>query len=195
MVHTVNCFCNKLTTIELKTKISLTIDKKEVWLPSNTAHLAIKSLTNSNQFVRGHKNIFLEESFLDQEIYHPLYLFPCENAVELTSELVNSFEKPINLIVPDGTWRQAKKVQRRERFLSSIQAVKITPKTKTIYPLRRQKYEFGLCTHEAIAFALEIIEGKEAKDVLMENLKIFIDAHLVFREIFDKPEKKNLQKL
>jgi len=186
MVHHLNCFCNKIEKLNLTTKVSILLFKKEVFLPSNTAHLTIKSLSNSQDYQRGHLGQVLPENFIAENQYQPLYLFPTEDAQELTPELLKSFDKPINLIVPDGTWRQAKKVHRREPLLTSIPRVKITPNQKSIYPLRRQKYEFGLCTHEAISYALEILEGPITKSKMMNNLKIFIEAHLINRPIFEK---------
>jgi DTW domain-containing protein YfiP len=186
MVHQLNCFCNKIEKLDLKTKVSILLFKKEVFLPSNTAHLTIKSLSNSQDYQRGHLGQVLPVEFIAEDEYQPLYLFPTEDAQELTPELLESFDKPINLIVPDGTWRQAKKVHRREPLLTDVPRVKITPDQKSIYPLRRQKFEFGLCTHEAISYALGILEGTETKSKLMNNLKIFIDAHLVNRPIFEK---------
>ncbi len=194
MVHQLNCFCDDIKRLDLKTKVSLLIFRKEIFLPSNTAHLTIKSLSNSEEFERGHLGQDLQASFVDKENYQPLYLFPTEEAVELTPEYLKQFDKPINLIVPDGTWRQAKKVHRREPLLKDIPHVKITPKQKSIYPLRRQKYEFGLCTHEAISYALEVLEGKETKDIMFHNLERLIEAHLKNRPIFEKQKKRPLIK-
>lgn len=186
MVHHLNCFCNKIQRLDLATKVSILIFKKEVFLPSNTAHLTIKSLSNSQDYQRGHRGQTLSPEFIDSKNYQPLYLFPTDDAVELTSKYLSSFDKPINLIVPDGTWRQAKKVHRREPLLSGIPHVKITPNQKSIYPLRRQKFEFGLCTHEAISYALEFLEDGKIKTTMMNNLKIFIEAHLTNRPIYEK---------
>ncbi|MBT4791026.1 MAG: DTW domain-containing protein [Halobacteriovoraceae bacterium] len=186
LVHHLNCFCNDIETLSLKSKLSLIIYKKERFLPSNTAQLTLKSLTNSQYFFRGYQGKKLNPDFIDDTNYQPLLLFPTEDSVELTPELVKTFNKPINLIVPDGTWRQAKKVHRREELLINIPRVRITPQAKSIYPLRRQKFEFGLCTHEAIAYAMAIIESENVKNKLMNNLKIFIHAHLKNRPIFEK---------
>ena len=189
-VHQDNCFCSKIISLELETRVSLLVFKKEIFLPSNTANLTLMSLMNSNQFERGHEGVQLSEEFVKEDQYQPLYLFPTDDAEELTADYLSNFNKPINLIVPDGTWRQAKKVHRREPLLKNVPRVKITPNKRSIYPLRRQKYEYGLCTHEAIAYALKTISGEEAFNQLMGNLKIFIAAHLKNRPIFEK-EKPN----
>lgn len=190
MVHADNCFCKKIQVLDLQTKVSLLVFRKERFLPSNTAHLTLKSLKNSQQFERGYQNTHLTSEFIDKEYYHPLYLYPSEDAIELTPDLLESLNKPINLIVPDGTWRQAKKVYRREPLLSEVTQVKITPNKKSIYPLRRQKFEYGLCTHEAISYSLGILEDTNAQEHMLNNLKIMIDAHLKNRPIFEKEKRK-----
>lgn len=189
-IHQDNCVCDKIEKIDLKTKVSLVLFKKEQFLPSNTAKLSLNSLFNSNSFIRGEKEIVMNKDFIDQEKYQPLYLFPTEDAEELTPDYISQYTKPINLIVPDGTWRQAKKIHNREKLLTDIPRVKLKIETRSIYPLRRQKYEYGLCTHEAISHALSIIEGEEVKNKLIQNLKIFIEGHLKYRSIFEK-EKVN----
>jgi len=103
MVHKDNCFCGLLESVDLKTKTSIIIYKKEIFLPSNTAHLALKTLSNSQSFERGHRDQLLHKEFLDEENYQPLFLYPSDDAVELDSTLISKFTKPINLIVPDGT--------------------------------------------------------------------------------------------
>lgn len=166
------------------TKLSLIIYKKEIHLTTNTAEVALKSLTNSQYFYRGLLGQELDRHFIDKENYHPLFLFPDEDAIELTSDYLKSIKKPINLIVPDGTWRQAKKIFRRTPEFTGIQKVKINPPSKSIYPFRRQKFDQGLCTFEAIAHAFGALEGPEIKMHLMNNFDIFVSAHLKNREAF-----------
>lgn len=173
--------------IELKTKISLILNKKERFLTSNTAFLTENALSNSKIFIRGLEDTPLPDEHINPAGYQPLYLFPSDDAKVLTPELIRSFKLPINLIVPDGTWRQAKKMHTREPLLRDIPRVKLEHSEKSIYPLRRQVFEYGLCTHEAIAFALGEIEGMDMKNKLMEYLEIMIKAHTTYRKIFEKP--------
>lgn len=150
------------------------------------------SLSNSFKFERGHKHEYLTEDFIAEDQYQPLYLYPSEEAAELKAEYLESFDKPINLIVPDGTWRQAKKIHLREPLIEGIPHVKITPSQQSLYTLRRQKYEFGLCTFEAIAEAFKILEDEEIYRKLMDNFKIFLAAHHKNRQIFKPVKKKGI---
>lgn len=180
-VHLLFCYCAGLEVLDLKTRVSIIMHKKEKWLPSNTAQLTQNSLTNFNLYHRGEIDSPLEVGFLEQQEYTPLYLYPTEDAVELTSDYLKQFSKPINLIVPDGTWRQAKKIHLREELLENILKVRITPPSPSQYKLRTQKYEFGLCTHEAISYAIGVIEGEKIKEILLQNLSVMVNANLKAR--------------
>ena len=186
LVHIENCFCTKLKEIKLSTKISFILPRIERSFPSNTANIVLNSMPNSSFFERGHQGCPVEESFLERKNYTPLYLYPSNDAEELTPELIKSIDNPIHLIIPDGTWRQAKKIYRREVNLHSVKQIKINPLSKSIYPLRRQKFDEGLCTFEATAEAIKLIEDESTYRLMMDNFQIFLDAHLKNRVIFEK---------
>jgi len=181
LVHKEDCYCDQIALIPTESKVSIIMYKKERFLPSNTAMLVNRCLPNSEIYLRGFEGSTIHSSFLDEKDYQPLFLFPDEDAKELTPEFLESFNKPINLIVPDGTWRQAKKIHAREKAISHIQKVKVTNCPKTIYPLRKQKYEYGLCTLEAIAYALGVIENNAVQEKLLVHLKMMIEAHTKYR--------------
>jgi len=192
MVHADNCYCPDIKNLSLKTKVSFVMYKKERWLPSNTANLALNCLENSKVFYRGIKDTPLPLDFLEQETHYPMYLYPDEDAVVLSQEILQGIEKPINLIIPDGTWRQAKKIYARESALHNTLKVKLPTVPKSTYPLRRQKFENGVCTFEAMTYALGIIERNDCKDQLLDNFKTMIEAHLKYRVILEKQKKRLL---
>lgn len=188
-VHRDNCFCDKIEKLDLKTKVSFILFKKEKWLPSNTVNLTQQSLSNCQVFERGHKDQPLTTSLVSPSGYQSIYLFPHEDSKPLES---TRFQSPVNLIVPDGTWRQTKKIKRREPLLAKIPSFHILPERESRYLLRRQKFEFGVCTHEAVAYALKILEGDDVFHILMKNFDHFMQSHLKNRDIFEK--KKGAQK-
>ncbi len=157
--------------------------KAEAILTSNSSRLSTLSLKNCHIHYRGDVAAKLDLSFIDQENFSPLYLYPSEDSQLLDSELMSSLEKPIQLIIPDGTWRQTKNIYRREEALQGIPKVHLSPLGKSIYKLRKQKYDYGLCTHEALAHALGTIEGSEIKQKLLDYLEIMVDAHLKARTL------------
>ncbi len=87
--------------------------------------------------------------------------------MELNNELLARERAPIQLIVPDGSWRQASKVHYRHRELKDVQRVMIKAPDRSKFSLRRQHREEGMATLQAIAHALGIIEGDLVKDQLL----------------------------
>ena len=166
------CFCSQIPSINTKTKISLVVHIKERVLSSNTAHLAHQCLNNSEFFYRGLINVPFDTTFKLDPDYTPLYLYPSEQAQELTPEFLDSVDGPIQLVVPDGSWRQAKKFHKRVPLFKNIQHVKLPDIPESIYELRKQKSDKGVCTMEAIAISLGIIESDGVKDELLKTLKI-----------------------
>ena len=190
MVHADNCYCSKIKKLSLKTKVSFIMYKKERFLPSNTANLALNSLNNSKVFYRGIKDTPLPAQFIEHETHHALYLYPDDDAEVLNQDMFKDITKPINLIIPDGTWRQAKKIYVREKALEGVQKVKLPPVPKSTYLLRRQKFENGVCTFEAMAFALKFLEGQNCEEILFKNFELMMQAHLKNRMILEKQKKR-----
>lgn len=140
------------------------IHAREMKRTTNTGLLALKALTNSTLRVRGQfqdERKALDLSDLLSAEYDTLLFYPSDNAVELTKEYLTSFVKPIQLIVPDGNWRQASKVHYRHHELQNIPRVMISEINAAKYHLRKESTEYGMSTLEAIAKALRVIEGDE----------------------------------
>jgi len=150
--------------------------RAELELTSNTAYFANKALENSVIRVRGLKDEPTDlENHVDTESYTPLYLFPSDDAVELNSDFLQTLEKPPLLIVPDGTWKQAKKMKKREKFLAPLQSVVLPKGEESSYRLRTAPAPGAVCTFEAIARALGVCEGVEIQGRLEKLFKHITD--------------------
>ena len=159
-IHFTLCFCDKIHSVDVKTRVSIIMHHRETHLTSNTANLAKLVLPNCQISLRGLPDKpFSAESLNLSPEEMPLYLFPHEDAVELTPEFMEQHkDKKIHLIVPDGTWSQAVKFYRREEGLAGIQCAKLPPGEPGRYRLRKSSDENRLSTYEAIARALGILE-------------------------------------
>ena len=159
---------------------------REEHLTSNTAKLATLTLTNSTIFPRGlPQNPFSLSQLKLEEGVLPLYLFPDEDAHVLNEEFTTLHPGPYHLIIPDGTWGQAKKVRRREPGLSQLLCVKLSDEVKGEYKLRRGVRDDGVCTFEAIAYALCILENKEVSQDLLRQFRIMNNRVAKSRSAFD----------
>lgn len=164
------CFCDHLTPLSINSFLTVVMHRKETLLTSNTSSLALKMIKNSELLIRGEQEV--EFSFVPKEGYQPLYLFPSEDSKVLTKEYISSFDKPIQLVIPDSTWRQAKKFHKREPSLAAIPRVRVEANLQNIYTLRKSPVEGGVCTLEAMALALGVIEGNSVQEKLLQALKV-----------------------
>jgi DTW domain-containing protein len=167
-LHKERCICVFIPHLNLKTKISLVVHAKELKRTTNTGTLALKGLTNSEMIIRGKDHLPVDLSSLLNPEYRTYLFYPTDNAIELDRELVEKESKPIQLIVPDGNWRQASKVHIRHPELALIPRVMISTPNRANHHLRAENTEYGMSTIEAIARALGVIEGKEVEKLLLE---------------------------
>src|SRR4051794_6610235 len=107
-MHEALCVCALVPRLETRTRVVLVIHRYEARKPTNSGLLGARCLVNSEVLVRGG----LDQPRLAEDAERqPLLLFPHEKAVPI-GEYASS-PRPVTLIVPDGTWRQASKVPNR----------------------------------------------------------------------------------
>lgn len=171
-----HCICEHLVGINNLTPVSILMHHREAITTTNTGRIANFLLNNSAIHFRG---------LIDQQVQNiiipdhtPLYLYPSENAEILDKELVQKIKGRIQLIVPDGSWRQARKVAYREPFLKNVQHVKLPDTSSGIFFLRRKIKDEGVSTMEAIARALGIIESPELQLTLEKVFRIMVEKTL-----------------
>ena len=180
------CLCDAIPEIELRTRICLVIHHRELTRSSNTGLLAHRALVNSEVRVRGDTPAPLDLSDLLISQYRTFLLYPADDAAELSKKLVEEQPAPIQLIVPDGTWRQARKLHSRHAELKHVPRVKITAPNHSVFQLRAQHRPERMATLQAIAAALRIIEGDAAASQLMNLYYLKIERTLMGRGLLAK---------
>lgn len=164
-LHRKRCICSEIPQLPVQTRLSLIIHAKELKRTTNTGRLAVQALVNSEMYVRGQSTDPLDLTCLLDPSYESYVLFPSEDALNL-DEIKP--QKPIQLIVTDGNWRQASKLNTRHPELSHLPRVKINAKNTALSHLRKEHFSEGLSTLEAIAVAFGVLEGPEVGDSLMK---------------------------
>jgi DTW domain-containing protein YfiP len=176
-LHTDLCACDLLAPQAIATRLVLVAHRFEGRKPTNTGHLAVACLQGARMCLRGQLGV-ADEPVTWEPTSQPIFLFPCPEARPLDEWLAAQPRAPrdVTLIVPDGTWRQAKRVRRRVTGLADIPAVRLPSIFPSHYRLRRAHAGDQLATLEAVARALGILEGPT------------IEAHLlrVFRTVVDR---------
>lgn len=169
-MHLPLCVCELVPRIETETRLVLVIHRYEDRKPTNTGRIATACLPNSEVLVRGHEGRDAAVAFAPHT--DPVLLFPHEDAEPL--ERMVPASRPVTLVVPDGTWRQASKMPRRVPGLTDVRCVSL-PASPDRAPLRlrAEAHAHGLSTLEAIARALGVLEGP-AVQAALERLYLTI---------------------
>lgn len=167
-MHPERCICDSIPRLDLQTRLCLVVHYRELRRTTNTGSLAVRALVNSEMRVRGEDRAGLDLSDLLTPNYRTLLFYPAEGAQDLTPEFVAADPRPIQLIVPDGNWRQASKVHYRHKELINIPRVMIKAENTAKYHLRAEHMPEGMATLQAIAHAMGVIEGSAAKEALMK---------------------------
>ena len=178
-----SCLCDVVPRIELKTKVCLVIHHRELSRSSNTGLLALRALVNSEMRIRGEGREALDLKDLITLQYRTFLFYPSGDAAELDEALVMQESTPIQLLVPDGTWRQARKIHSRHLELRNLPRVKISKPNNPTFQLRAQSRPERMATLQAIAQGLGIIEGDRVRAQLMKLYYAKIDRTLKARGI------------
>lgn len=162
-IHRPYCFCSALKPIQTKMHLTVLMHTRERRLTTNTARLALAILPHSKLVWRGLVHDPVDAQDCIKEGFQSLFLFPYEHAEPLSVDILDSISLPINLIVPDGSWRQAAKFGKRITGLQSprnnVRWVKLPPGPPSQYFLRKEPTPESVCTFEAIARAIGILES------------------------------------
>jgi DTW domain-containing protein YfiP len=178
-LHTDLCACDVLVRMPTATELLLVAHRFEIRKTTNTGQIALLCLERARLCVRGRAGEENDEVAWAPE-RTPLYLFPSSDAVPLAAWKASrpASAGPVTLIVPDGTWRQAKRVRRRVPGLAHVQAVTLNGAVNEGLRLRRTHAPSQLPTLEAIARAFGILEGPGAEEHLLRAFRTVVERAL-----------------
>lgn len=169
-----HCLCSLIPQLDSRTRVLILQHPSEVNHALNTARLAALGLNNS-QWVVG--EVFEDlHALLNPPGYRPCLLFPGEGAQNLVAQPADSL--PILLVVPDGTWRKARKLLHLNPELAALPRVTLAKAPESRYRLRKAPGPDALSTLEAITCALQIIEAPRLFAPLLVPFEALIDQQI-----------------
>jgi len=131
--------------------IYLLTHPREQLRKNNTGVLAADILTSHCRIITWQRTA-PDLTLLDDIKHQSMALiYPCEDGIELDSE--HRFDA---LIILDGTWQEAQKMYNQSPYLHSLPKIKIHTSQTSIYTLRRNQKQHGLCTAECV---IEILKS------------------------------------
>ena len=169
-----HCFCEHIEKFELATKVHVVMHRREESKPTATAPLALQSLANSELYIHGNQENILDFSDLKTNARRTILLYPADDAVILSKEMLLEDPRPVDLIVPDGNWRQAARMGRRLKGLEHAVTAKLPEGPKTEWGIRNEPKEEGLATYEAIARAMGILESPKIQDSMESLFRLMV---------------------
>jgi DTW domain-containing protein len=180
-MHSHLCICPSIPRYDLATRLVLVMHRREQNKPTATGPLALAALPNSEVRIQGHQDRPLDFSDLDIPGRRTLLLYPGDDVPILDGNFMNRDDRPVTLVVPDGSWRQAARMGKRLPGLAHAEMVRLPEGPQTEWGIRREDHSQGLATFEAIARALGIIESPAVQSGLEELFRLMVQRTLKAR--------------
>jgi len=163
------CLCAELPRLAVRTRVVVMMHRREAATSSNTGRIAARVLEGASVRVRGGDPAIAVDPLPSGR---RLVLFPAAEARLLTPD--DAAGDAVVLLVPDGTWSQARRLLRRDDIFQGAELVTLPPAGPSRYGLRRHAREGSVCTLEAIGRALGLLEGGTIEADLAEVLDRFV---------------------
>src|SRR5471030_925466 len=171
---TTHCLCALIPSLDSRTRVLLLQHPSEVNHALNTARLAALGLVNA-QLIVG--EVFEDlQVLLNPPGYQARLLFPAEDAQPL--QAYTSTDEPMLLVVPDGTWRKARKLLHLNPLLAALPRVTLGRVPESRYRLRKAPGPDALSTLEAITHALHTLEQPASFDALLRPFDALIEGQI-----------------
>ncbi|MBF8757169.1 tRNA-uridine aminocarboxypropyltransferase [Pseudomonas guariconensis] len=180
-----HCLCPLIPSLDSRTRVVLLQHPSEVSHALNTARLAALGLVNAELRVG---EVFDDlQGLLATPGYRPVLLFPGEQAQVLSAYPAED-DMPLLLIVPDGTWRKARKLLYLNPLLEALPRVTLGQVPPSRYRLRKAPEPGALSTIEAVVEALNALEGAGRFDALCRPFDALIEGQIkaMGRETFER---------
>ncbi|WP_395603939.1 tRNA-uridine aminocarboxypropyltransferase [Pseudomonas sp. B21128] len=169
-----HCLCPLIPSLDSRTRVLLLQHPSEVNHALNTARLAALGLTNAELIVG---EVFADlPTLLKRPGYQARLLFPADDAQPM--QAYDASDEPLLLVVPDGTWRKARKMLHLNPLLAALPRVTLAQGAVSRYRLRKAPGPGALSTIEAIVQALQTLEAPASFEPLLKPFEALIEGQI-----------------
>lgn len=168
------CLCNLIPSLPSRTRVLVLQHPDEAKHALNTARLVTLGLQNSELLIA--ETIENLERYILQPDYRACVLFPGDEAQVLSA--YQDSQQPLLLIVPDGTWRKARKILHCNPLLAGLPRVTLPLGLNSRYRLRKAPNEHALATVEAVTYALSALEPATDFSPLLTPFEALIEGQI-----------------
>lgn len=179
-----HCLCPLIPRLDSRTRVLLLQHPSEVNHALNTARLAALGLSNAELLVG---EVFEDlPTLLNRPGYRARLLFPADDAQPMDAYAPT--DEPLLLVVPDGTWRKARKMLHLNPLLAALPRVTLAEGGVSRYRLRKAPGPGALSTIEAIVQALQTLEAPASFEALLKPFEAMIEGQIAAmgEEVFQR---------
>lgn len=169
-----HCLCALIPRLDSRTRVLILQHPDESGHALNTARLAALGLVNAELLVG---ETFGDElaARLAEPAYRSVLLFPGEQAVQPAPR---GKTEPLQLVVPDGTWRKARKLLYLNPALENLPRLCLPEGLTSRYRVRKAPQPGALSTLEAIVETLGRLEPGQDFTPLLRPFEALIDGQI-----------------
>ncbi|UCZ86805.1 DTW domain-containing protein [Pseudomonas sp. L5B5] len=169
-----HCLCPLIPQLPSRTRVLVLQHPSEANHALNTARLAALGLDNAELKVG---EVFEDlAQLLECPGYQARLLFPADDAQPLQAYAPG--QEPMLLVVPDGTWRKARKLLHLNPLLAALPRVTLEAAPVSRYRLRKAPGPDALSTLEAIVEALQTLEAPTSFEPLLRPFDALIEGQI-----------------
>ena len=167
-----HCICSCIPTVHSQVEFVVVRHWKERSKPSNTARLADLAMPSVTVVDYGASGTTWDPTTL--LVPRPALLFP-------DPEAPSADYTPQTVIVVDGSWPQARKLVNKIPGMKALPRLRIDPPDNAPIRMRTPPIAEGMSTIEAIAAALDSLEGTGAGDPLRALFQTAVQSTIAAR--------------
>ncbi|MBL8842826.1 MAG: DTW domain-containing protein [Planctomycetes bacterium] len=163
------CLCAKLPRTELPWPLAIVQHGKEAGKPTNTARLVARVVANARLLPFARRGAPWSAAALGGGDVERFVLFPAADARPLDRDWCAARRgRPTELVLLDGTWRQAGRMVRRADGIATLPRVALPPGPPSRWRIRSAPRGDQLCTFETVV-RLAAIGADAAAAALLER--------------------------
>lgn len=170
------CLCGHIAVVPHRTRVLILQHPDEAKHPLNTARLAALGLQHAELLIGEH---FAQLNARVESAGQALLLFPDrrESAGDSVAQ-ARAADAPSLLIVPDGTWRMARKIVRANPLLGTLPRLALPVGAASEYRVRKAREPAAVSTIEAIVRALSLLEPQGNFEQLLRPFQVLVQQQI-----------------
>lgn len=170
-----HCLCAHVRTVANRTRVLILQHPTEYRHALNTGRLAALGLQRSEVMVGEH---FPQLDAIVAESTPVFLLFPGDEAAAPQALADRSDSNTALLIVPDGTWRKARKILHANPILATLPRLSLENGAPSSYRLRQTREPAAVSTIEAVVRTLTRLEPDQDFSSVLAPFNVLIEQQI-----------------